>query len=136
MISSPVRVVSVVDGVAMVEQTGQSGCGSCQSRSVCGVSVLGKYFSNGRAPIAVSCASNVRAGDMLEMNMSETELLKAGVMAYLLPCLLAILGAGLATFFKYPDVFAALGALAGLILGLLMMRIFKWSPGIAVHSNH
>lgn len=136
MITAPVRVVSVVDGVAMVEQTGPSGCGGCQSRSVCGVSVLGKYFSGARQPISVTCDSSVRAGDTLELNMSEGELLKAGLMAYLLPCLLAITGAVIASYFGYGDAIGALGALTGLTLGLLMMRIFNYSPGVAVPTNH
>jgi hypothetical protein len=95
MISAPVRVVSSADGIAQVLPTEKSGCGGCASSSSCGVSGLGKYFAHGRKTIAVQCDANVRAGDELYLSMSEGDLLKAGLLAYLLPTVLALAGAGI-----------------------------------------
>ncbi len=136
MISAPVRVVSIADGKAQVEATQQSGCGGCASRSACGVSVLGKYFSARRKPVEVACVANVRAGDELELQMSEGDLLRAGLLAYLLPTVMALAWAGIAAAAGLGDVGAALGAGLGLAGGLLLMRLSRWTPRIDIRPNH
>jgi sigma-E factor negative regulatory protein RseC len=128
MINAPVRVISTADGVARVEPTAQSGCGGCASRSSCGVSGLGKYFSSNRKSIEVPCDANVRAGDELQLSMSEGDLLKAGVMAYLLPCVLALAGAGIAASYGLDDAGAALAAANGMAVGFLLIRVTGWKP--------
>lgn len=136
MISAPVRVIAIADGRAQVEPTGQSGCGGCASRSVCGVSGLAKYFAGGRRPVEVQCASGVREGDELQLQMEEGDLLRAGMLAYLLPSLFAVGGAAVATLAGYGDAGAVLGALLGVTAGLLLARLVRWSPLIAVQTNH
>ena len=79
----------------MVQPATQSGCGGCSSRSVCGVSGLGKYFSGNRKAIQVQCDANVHAGDELQLSMSEGDMLKSGLLAYLLPSVLALVGASI-----------------------------------------
>ncbi|MBI5890930.1 MAG: SoxR reducing system RseC family protein [Nitrosomonadales bacterium] len=128
MISAPVRVISADNGTAQVESTGQSGCGVCQSRESCGVSGLGKYFSGKRKAIEVRCSVNVRAGDELQLSLSEGDLLKAGLLAYLLPTVLALVGAGIAAAFGLGDVGAALGAANGMAAGFLLGRLSGWAP--------
>jgi sigma-E factor negative regulatory protein RseC len=112
----------------MVQPSTQSGCGSCGSRSVCGVSGLGKYFSGNRKAIAVKCDANVRAGDELQLSMNEGDMLKAGLLAYLLPSVLALVGAGVAAAYGWGDVGAVLGAVAGVAVGLLIGRFTGWVP--------
>ncbi|HXU92692.1 MAG TPA: SoxR reducing system RseC family protein [Gallionella sp.] len=128
MIDAPVRVVSAGNGRVQVEPTAQSGCGGCQSRSSCGVSGLGKYFSNNRKAIEVQCDANVRAGDELQLSMSEGDLLKAGLLAYLLPTVLALVGAGVAAAYGLGDVGAVLGAGIGIATGFLLGRLSGWAP--------
>jgi len=128
MISAPVRVVSSADGIAQVVPTEKSGCGGCASREACGVSGLGKYFSGNRKTVAVQCDANVQAGDELQLCMEEGELLKAGLLAYLLPAVLALVGAGVAAAFGLGDVGAALGAANGMALGFLLGRWTGWVP--------
>lgn len=135
MISAPVRVISTAEGVAQVEPTAQSGCGGCVSRSSCGVSGLGKYFSRNRKAIAVKCDANVQAGDELQLHLSEGDLLKAGLLAYLLPAVLALVGAGVAAAFGLGDVGAALGAANGMALGFLLGRWTGWAPQMNVKSE-
>lgn len=133
MIAAPVRVVSVADGVAHVAPTEKSGCGACASAASCGVSGLGKYFSANRKTVAVQCDANVRAGDELQLDLSEGDLLKAGLLAYLLPSVLALLGAALAS--AYGDVGAVLGAAGGMALGFLLGRWTGWAPRLNVKSE-
>ncbi len=128
MIDAPVRVVSADNGRAQVEPTAQSGCGGCQSRSSCGVSGLGKYFSSNRKAIEVQCDASVRAGDELQLSMSEGDLLKAGLLAYLLPTVLALVGAGVAAAYGLGDVGAVLGAGIGIATGFLLGRLSGWAP--------
>jgi sigma-E factor negative regulatory protein RseC len=128
MIKTTARVISADDGTVMVEPSTQSGCGGCQSRSVCGVAGLGKYFSGNRKAIEVKCDANVRAGDELQLSMSEGDMLKAGLLAYLLPSVLALVGAGIGASLGLGDVAAVLGAAAGIALGLLVGRLIGWVP--------
>ncbi len=128
MIETRVKVVGRHDGQLLVESTERSGCGGCGSRSVCGVSGLAKYFAGGRKPVALSCDGKV--GEELALQMSEGDLLKAGVMAYLVPSAFAIAGAAIPTLAGYGDGYAVLGAAGGTLAGLLLMRLLRWSPRI------
>jgi sigma-E factor negative regulatory protein RseC len=128
MIETTARVVSSDNGTVMVQPSTQSGCGGCQSRSVCGVSGLGKYFSGNRKSIAVKCDANVHAGDELQLSMSEGDMLKAGLLAYLLPSVLALVGASVAVAYGLGDIGAVLGAGAGVAVGLLAGRLSGWVP--------
>ncbi len=130
MIETTARVVTAENGTVMVEPTAQSGCGGCSSRSVCGVSGLGKYFSHNRKTIAVQCDANVKAGDELQLSMDEGDLLKAGLLAYLLPSVLALVGAGVAAAFGLGDIGAVLGAANGMAIGFLLGRWTGWAPRI------
>ena len=135
MIETSARVVSASNGSALVEPNTQSGCGGCQSRSSCGVSGLGKYFSHNRKTIAVQCDANVRAGDELHLSMSEGDLLKAGLLAYLLPTVLALAGAGTAAALGLGDVGAVLGAANGMAAGFLLGRWTGWAPRIVAEKK-
>jgi len=128
MIETTARVVSSDNGTVMVQPSAQSGCGGCGSRSVCGVSGLGKYFSGNRKSIAVKCDANVRPGDELQLSMNEGDMLKAGLLAYLLPSVLALVGASVAASYGFGDVGAVLGAAAGVAVGLLIGRLTGWVP--------
>lgn len=128
MIETTARVVSSDNGTVMVQPSTQSGCGGCGSRSVCGVSGLGKYFSGNRKAIAVKCDANVHAGDELQLSMNEGDMIKAGLLAYLLPSVLALIGASVAAAYGWGDVGAVLGAAAGVAVGLLAGRLTGWVP--------
>lgn len=132
MIAASVRVIAIANGTAQVQPTTQSSCGGCKSSSSCGVSGLGEYFSANRRAISVQCDTRVRAGDELHMTMSEADLLKAGVLAYLLPSLCTLFGAGLAATLDYGDAGAVAGAALGFATGLLMVRLFNWVPRMTV----
>ncbi len=136
MIETTARVVSTDNGTVLVEPSTQSGCGGCQSRRVCGVSGLGKYFSSNRKAVAVKCDASVRAGDELQLSMSEGDMLKAGLLAYLLPSVLALVGAGVATDFGLGDAGAVLGAGIGVAAGLLLGRLSGWVPHMVAQRKN
>jgi sigma-E factor negative regulatory protein RseC len=136
MIETSARVVSSENGTVMVEPSAESGCGGCHSHSVCGVSGLGKYFSGNRKAIPVKCDASVRAGDELQLSMSEGDMLKAGLLAYLLPSVLALAGAGIAAANGQGDAGAVLGAAAGVAVGLLLGRLTGWVPHMVAQRKN
>lgn len=127
MIEARVRVISHANGIAWVEPTEQSGCGGCQAKSACGVGGLSKVVRIGRAPIAVNCG-DAQPGEELVLSLNESDLLKAGLLAYLLPALLAIVGAALLA--EQGDVAAVIATLAGALSGLFIARFISRTPQI------
>jgi sigma-E factor negative regulatory protein RseC len=134
MIATTARVVSISNGTAQINPTTTSGCGGCKSRSSCGVSGLGKYFSNTRKSIEVSCDTSIRAGDELQLSMSESDLLKAGLLVYLLPVVLSLVGAGVASSMGFGDIGAVLGMTLGFISGFLLARLSGWAPNLVAQK--
>ena len=128
MIETRVRIVTMDYGIAWVEPTEQSGCGGCQAKSACGVSGLGKYFSRRQQPVPVFCKTPAKAGDELLVAVNESELLKAGLLVYLLPTVLAIAGASLAALKGWGDVGAVAGMALGIAAGLLLARFIGRAP--------
>jgi sigma-E factor negative regulatory protein RseC len=98
------------------------------------MSGLGKYFSHNRKTITVQCDVNVRAGDELQLSMSEGDLLKAGLLAYLLPTVLALVGAGVAAALGMGDIGAVLGAANGMAAGFLLGRWTSWAPQMSAQK--
>ncbi len=123
MIETRVRVVSARDGLVWVEATESGGCSACQSKSTCGISGIGRFFSNRRKPVAVAWGGDMRPGQEVTLAVEESELLTAGLLAYLLPAGLAVLGAVLGDRHGHTDAAGALGALAGVVLGLILARL-------------
>ncbi|MEW5789007.1 MAG: SoxR reducing system RseC family protein [Pseudomonadota bacterium] len=132
MIETRVRVLSARDGNLLVEPTEAGGCTACHSRDTCGISGLGRYFSGRRQPIAIACEGHVQAGEERVLAVPEGDLLRAGLLAYLLPALLAVFGAVLGEGRFAHDAGGALGALAGAALGLLLARILSRPPQLRV----
>jgi sigma-E factor negative regulatory protein RseC len=135
MIETRTRVITAAGGTAWVQTTEDSGCGGCGARSSCAVSGLSKYFARHQRSIPVACDSSVRAGDDLMVTVSESDLLKAGLMAYLLPAVLAVLGASLAALNGLGDAGTAGGMAAGVILGLLSARLLAGTSKLRARSN-
>lgn len=111
MIETQVRVLSAGQGLAWVEATEHNGCGACQAGDRCAVSGLGRFFSRRRRPIPVR-AEGALPGQLRSLAVGEADFLKAGLLAYLLPAALAVLGAALGAAAGDP------GAVTGMFLGL------------------
>jgi positive regulator of sigma E activity len=128
-IEARVRVVSAADGMVWVTSSESSGCSACQSQSSCGISGLGKYLTRRRAAMPLP-HGDARVGDELLVCVDENELLRAGAFAYLLPALLAVIGAGLADALGAGDLAAAVAALLGFVSGLIAARFLAPTPHI------
>lgn len=131
MIETRVRVLSSHGGVSFVEATEHNGCGACASQDSCGISGLGRFFSRKRRPVALACGA--RPGQEITVAVSETDLLKVGLWAYLLPVTLAVAGAAIPA--GRGDAASVLGAALGLAAGLLIARRFAGTPRISITSG-
>jgi sigma-E factor negative regulatory protein RseC len=128
LIETSARVVFTAPGKVWVEGGSQQGCAACQSQSTCGVSGLGKFFNRNKPPVALACDLAVQPGDSLVLNLAESDLLRAGLLAYLLPALLSVAGAIAATLAGLGDAAAALAMLAAFAAGLVVARVFARAP--------
>jgi sigma-E factor negative regulatory protein RseC len=135
MIATTARVVSISNGTAQIDPTTTSGCGGCKSSNSCGVSGLGKYFSNTRKSIELTCDEHIRAGDELQLSMSEGDLLKAGLLVYLVPVVLSLVGAGVASSIGFGDTVAVLGMVIGFVIGFLLARLSGWVPNLVMQKK-
>ena len=129
MIETRVHVVSAADGIAWVRSSESSGCAACQTQDSCAISGLGKYLSRRRPALPLPQAG-ARAGDELLVCVDESELLRAGLFAYLLPALMAVIGAALADAAGAGDVTAALAAITGFCAGLAGARFLAAAPRV------
>jgi len=132
MIETRARVVSVGNGKAWVEASSQQGCAACQSQSSCSVSGLGKFFGRNKPPVAVACDLAIQPGDSLVLSLAESDLLRAGILAYLLPTVLSVLGAITTSLFGLGDAAAVAAMLAGFAAGLTIARAFSRTPRIQI----
>ncbi|MBW8370707.1 MAG: SoxR reducing system RseC family protein [Thiobacillus sp.] len=140
LIETRARVVSIAPGKVWIEASSQQGCAACQSQSSCGVSGLGKFFSRNKPPVAVACELAVQPGDSLVLGLAESDLLRAGLLAYLLPTLLSVLGAIAAALSGLGDAAAVAAMATGFASGLIIARVFARAPRIQIsrptHSAH
>lgn len=136
MIETRVRILSAQSGTLLVEPTEAGGCTACQSRESCGISGLGRYFSGRRQPIAIACDGAARPGEERVLAVQEGDLLRAGLLAYMLPALLAVFGAVLGEGRWAGEAGGALGALAGAALGLFIARFLSRAPRLRVLGEH
>jgi sigma-E factor negative regulatory protein RseC len=125
MIETKTRIVSVANGTAWVQATEDSGCGGCGSRSSCAVSGLARYFTRHQKLVPVPCDATARAGEELLVSVREADLLKAGLLAYLLPAVLGVAGAATGAANGLGDPGAVVGMAGGVALGLLSARLFS-----------
>ena len=136
MIETRVRVLKAEQGLAWVEATEQNGCGACQAKSACAISGLGRFFSNRRQPVPIR-ADDVQPGRQYTMAVQESDFLKAGLVAYLVPSLLSVMGAGIASASGLGDVWSVIGMALGFLLGMLIAAALSSIvvPPMKVNSN-
>lgn len=130
MIEQEASVIAVADGSALVDVQRQSGCSACNVGDRCGTSVVAKLFGNGNATrLRVVDHIGLAPGERVVIGIRNQILVRASLIAYLLP-LLAVLGiAGAAEHAGLGDSGSAWGAMLGLLLGLWLARIITGGTG-------
>jgi sigma-E factor negative regulatory protein RseC len=124
VIEENARVLFVESGFAWVETARRSSCSSCSVSSGCGTSVVAKLFGERTNRLRVSDGIGVAVGDRVVIGIADAALIRASVLAYLLP-LVALMSTAFAAQAAWAEdgvvaMFGILGLLAGLWLtGLL-----------------
>lgn len=126
-IRSPARIAAIVDGVADVRLEPASACGTCGAKGLCG--------SGHERRLRLPAHPGFRAGDTVSLAMTDADLHRGALVAYLLPATATLLGALLLS--AGGDMLAALGAGIGLAAGLAGMRLTASAAlGSGVHICH
>ena len=120
---------------ALVETVRQSACGHCSAGHSCGTSVLAGLFKHRCHRVRVSHDLELRAGDTVVLGIPESALLRAAVLAYMVPLLMMIAFAMFATLAGLGDLIVFASSLAGLFTGLYLagaIRAHKVSDEIVL----
>lgn len=103
----------------------KSTCDHCQTRDGCGVSLMERLLGKKRDHFLLPNTIDAKAGDTVILSVDERSLIKASLLAYLLPLMFMALGA-VALNVK-GDLFALAGAGVGLMFGFMLARMISRS---------
>ena len=121
---------SAVDSTATLEIERKIACGLCGQTRGCGNSIWGKLFAHQSTAFKAQNLINAKVGDSVIVGINESALLKSALLLYILPLVTMLIGAILATQIHDTNGYAMLGALLGLVLGLL------WVKGHTMSSSY
>jgi positive regulator of sigma E activity len=108
-----------------------STCDHCPNPAGCRTSLLSQAHQPHR--YLMSNTLDLHVGDRVSMAVSESTILRAALESYVIPLILTISGAVVGQWLA-DDGMAALGALTGLVLGFLLLRLRH--RGECFHKEH
>jgi sigma-E factor negative regulatory protein RseC len=127
MIEEQALVIRTEGKQAFVEIQRNQPCALCGATQGCGISLWSRIFSGRRDSFATHNQLEVKVGDRVVIGVEEGALLASSLLAYVLPlvllCVGALLGENLSDMQSGKDMYAALGALLGLVIGLAAVRV-------------
>ncbi|OZG70623.1 transcriptional regulator [Hahella sp. CCB-MM4] len=127
MIEEQGKVVAIDGDYAWINTMRESACQSCSASKGCGQKMLNSVSSGRSSQVKVSRTLDVNVGDRVLVGIAEEALLKASILAYLLPLLAMIVCAGAAeAIFSFPDPVVALIGVLGLALGLILVKTLSF----------
>ena len=122
MIEEHGRVVAVGRGFAWVETARKNACGTCSASSGCGTALVAKLFGERNSRLQVCDEIGLEVGDSVVIGIADDTLIRASVLAYLLPLAALIMAAFIAESARAPDELGALVGILGLCAGLWVAR--------------
>lgn len=128
-------VVSVTDKLAQVKLLGGNACQSCSLQSGCGTGSLGKLLGFKSRPLQIQHSGDLKPGDHIQLEIDDVQVVKAGLLMYLLPVCSMLVIASISSLFGIPDVLVGISGLLGFVSGLLLVRKLagKMAP---LHLKH
>ncbi len=121
MLEETAWVIDVNDGLLTAETESRSGCGHCNTDS-CTTSVVAKLFGVRRNRLVMENSLDARPGDRVVIGIPDPLLVRAALMAYLLPLLFMLGMTGLGDLIGINEFVLSLLALAGLALGFFTVH--------------
>jgi sigma-E factor negative regulatory protein RseC len=129
MIEEQGIVVASEAGIAEVEIVRRSTCGACSARSGCGVSLLDRVLGRRPQRLLLADKFKLHPGDEVIVGIPEGSLLKAALVAYMIPLFGLLAGAILGDL---PQLDGALdqglpllAGILGFVAGLLVTRLYS-----------
>jgi sigma-E factor negative regulatory protein RseC len=125
MILETGKIVSIEPEGVWVETIQRSVCGTCKAEKGCGQSLMAKWGAQtsyiwvlleGRNP------DEFHIGDEIQIGIPEDVVVKASMLAYVMPLILMLMMTTAAHLLFNYEVLTALGALLGLVLGGFILR--------------
>jgi len=110
------------ESTATLEIERKTACGLCGQTRGCGNSIWGKLFAHQSTAFKAQNNINAKIGDSVIVGINEKALVKSALLLYILPLATMLIGAILATQLRDTNGYAMLGALTGLVLGLLWVK--------------
>lgn len=130
MIEQRATVVAVADGAALIEVARETGCAGCGRADRCESATLAKLFGNGAATrLRVRDPVGVKPGDPVLIGVRNPTLVRASLVAYLLPLLTFVGSASAADALAVSDLGSAVVGILGLALGLLLTALITGGTG-------
>ncbi len=99
MIEETGVVVAVEGDKAWIETQVKSTCGSCKASEACPTSTVAKAFSPKPEHVLIDVPCHLTVGQSVKIGISETALLYASMMVYILPLFSMIVFASLVSYF-------------------------------------
>ncbi len=125
MLETRATVLTTEAQIALVVTNQVSGCEQCNGRG-CGSSKVAQLFCKEPNQFLVANKIQAKVGDEVILAVAESALLRSIVVIYLLPLMLLVGGAGIFSYFvPWGDLGVALGGLAGLALGFLLVKLIS-----------
>lgn len=126
MIEEQAIVVRVEGDRAHLEVERSRPCGLCGTTQGCGLSLWGRLFSRRHGSLSAPNSLQLSVGDRVVVAIEESALLTGALTAYLIPLLLVcaggFVGAAQGLSRVESDLYGVVGAVAGLLLGLVIVR--------------
>lgn len=126
MIRETGRVIAIKGGELWVETIQQSTCDSCSAEKGCGQRLIAKATGNTTAIKVLPGRYDIKTvqmNDEVVIGVPEHVVVNGTLLTYFLPLLIMVLGVILLDSFFSNDVAAAIGAVSGLLLGAVFVRI-------------
>jgi len=121
MLEETAHVVEVHDGLLIAETRSRSGCSHCGNGS-CTTSVVAKLFGVRRNRLVMENSLGARPGDQVRIGIPDRSLVRASLMAYLLPLIFMLGITALGNLAGVSEFFLSLLALAGLAMGFFIVH--------------
>jgi sigma-E factor negative regulatory protein RseC len=132
MIEESAIVVGLEQNTAMIEIVRRTPCGLCGQTRGCGISLWGRLFGHRKNIFKAANQINAKVGDSVIVGIDEQALLISSLMVYGVPLGAMLTGALLVGGIfagdsnhvnpGHADFYAVMGAVAGLIIGLLWLK--------------
>lgn len=132
MLLETAHVVAVESDSVWVETISRSSCGSCAAQAGCGHSLLSRIASGRRnyirafsGPLA---AADCSVDDQVCISIPEQVIVTGSLLVYMVPLVLMLAGAALASTLTFisADLLALAGAVLGLSMGVALVRVHAW----------